>query len=107
LKDRPGSVLHKFRLARKTIPWREVLRITASIGWTAELISSGVYSLMVVINTNLTTPILLRMSSRLRMAACAGLVGAVFMLFTNTGCAVKKIAVNKLGNALANGGTTY
>jgi predicted anti-sigma-YlaC factor YlaD len=28
-------------------------------------------------------------------------------MFTNTGCAVKRIAVNKLGNAIASGGTTY
>jgi len=32
---------------------------------------------------------------------------ALLPLFTSTGCAVKKIAVNKLGDALASGGTTY
>ena len=29
------------------------------------------------------------------------------MVFINNGCAVKRFAVNKLGNAIANGGTTY
>ncbi len=36
-------------------------------------------------------------------------VGLAVVLFAlvNVGCAVKKIAVNKLGNAIASGGTTY
>jgi len=40
-------------------------------------------------------------------AARVALASVLLALFTNTGCAVKKIAVNKLGNALASGGTTY
>src|SRR5208282_4526931 len=39
--------------------------------------------------------------------AWAAAASVLLTLFTNAGCAVKKIAVNKLGDALASGGTTY
>jgi len=45
--------------------------------------------------------------SGLRQEVLVAAAGALLVAITNGGCAVKKIAVNKLGNALANGGTTY
>ena len=42
-----------------------------------------------------------------RRRALAAVTSALLVVFTNTGCAVKRIAVNKLGNAIASGGTTY
>ena len=47
------------------------------------------------------------MSDQRIMAPVVPAVVALLALFTNTGCAVKKIAVNKLGDALASGGTAY
>jgi Kef-type K+ transport system membrane component KefB/predicted anti-sigma-YlaC factor YlaD len=91
------------------VPRGEVGLITASIGWTAGLISSEVYSMMIVLVlvTTLLTPILLRIFSKTRMTVGAALAGALLLLVTNTGCAMKKIAVNKIGDAIANGGTVY
>jgi len=43
-----------------------------------------------------------RKLSRQATAGCA-----LLMVFTCAGCGVKRIAVNKLGNAIASGGTTY
>ena len=42
-----------------------------------------------------------------RQRALAAVASALLVVFTNTGCAVKRIAVNKLGNAIASGGNTY
>jgi len=42
-----------------------------------------------------------------RLPALATIVGVLLVLFSNSGCAVKRIAVNKLGDAIASGGTTY
>ena len=42
-----------------------------------------------------------------RRRALAAVASALIVVFTNTGCAVKRIAVNKVGNAIASGGTTY
>jgi predicted anti-sigma-YlaC factor YlaD len=53
------------------------------------------------------TPIVPRFSWPRRRRALAALASALVVVFTNTGCAVKRIAVNKLGNAIASGGTTY
>jgi hypothetical protein len=36
-----------------------------------------------------------------------GVVLAVFLVLPATGCSVKKFAINKLGDSLANGGTTF
>jgi predicted anti-sigma-YlaC factor YlaD len=52
-----------------------------------------------------TTP--LRFSGARRLPALAVVASALLVVFTNTGCAVKRIAVNKLGNAIASGGNTY
>jgi len=51
-------------------------------------------------------PLNSRMQGLWRQALLA-VTGALLLATTNTGCAVRKIAVNKLGNALASGGTTY
>jgi len=42
-----------------------------------------------------------------RQRALAAVASALLVVFTNTGCAVKRIAVNKLGNAIASGGNAY
>ena len=42
-----------------------------------------------------------------RQRALAAVASALLVVFTNTGCAVKRIAVNKLGNAIASGGNSY
>jgi predicted anti-sigma-YlaC factor YlaD len=53
------------------------------------------------------TTLLLRFSRPPRRQALATLTTALLVVFTNSGCAVKRIAVNKLGDAIASGGTTY
>jgi hypothetical protein len=42
-----------------------------------------------------------------RRRGLAAVTRALIVLFTGTGCAANKIAVTKLGNAIASGGTTY
>ena len=39
--------------------------------------------------------------------ALAAIASMLLVVLTNTGCSVKRIAVNKLGNAIAGGGATY
>ncbi len=57
--------------------------------------------------TAILTRAWLRSSSSHHPLAWAAAASALLALLTNTGCAVKKIAINKLGNAIASGGTTY
>ena len=42
-----------------------------------------------------------------RLRALATVASVLLVGFADTGCAVKRIAVNKLGDAIASGGTTY
>jgi predicted anti-sigma-YlaC factor YlaD len=42
-----------------------------------------------------------------RRQALGAVVSALLVVFANTGCGVKRIAINKLGDAMASGGTTY
>jgi predicted anti-sigma-YlaC factor YlaD len=42
-----------------------------------------------------------------RRRALAALTSALLVAVTNSGCAVKRIAVNKVGDAIASGGTAY
>jgi predicted anti-sigma-YlaC factor YlaD len=42
-----------------------------------------------------------------RLRALAAAASALLVVFTNAGCAAKRIAVNMVGNAIASGGTTY
>jgi predicted anti-sigma-YlaC factor YlaD len=49
----------------------------------------------------------LRFSRAWRNRALGAVASTLVVVFANTGCAVKRIAVNKLGNAIASGGTTY
>ena len=42
-----------------------------------------------------------------RRRALAALASSLLVVFALSGCAVKRIAVNKLGDAIASGGTTY
>ena len=42
-----------------------------------------------------------------RRRALAALTSSLLVVFAQSGCAAKRIAVNKLGNAIAGGGSTY
>jgi len=57
-------------------------------------------------DTAVLTRALLRSTWAGRTLTRAALASAVLALLTNAACAVKKIAINKLGDALASGGTT-
>lgn len=57
-------------------------------------------------DTTVLTTILLRFSRPPRRALVA-VAGVLLVVLTCPGCGVKRIAVNKLGNAIASGGSTY
>jgi len=58
-------------------------------------------------DSNILTTNLWGFSWPRRQRALVAAASALLVVATNTGCAVKRIAVNKLGNAIASGGTTY
>lgn len=119
------------------VPRGEVGLITASIGWFAGLIPQEVYTMVVILilATTILTPAFLRfcfpferrrdgepaksaaipshdgeqvhVSTGCGPVACAFFVTLMLALVANTGCAMKKIAINKIGDAIASGGTVY
>src|SRR2546425_5747344 len=57
--------------------------------------------------TSVLARVVLRFSRSIRPPTRAAVASVLLALLTNAGCAVKKIAVNKLGDAIASGGMTY
>ena len=63
--------------------------------------------MMSAMDTTVLSNTPLEFSSLRRQGALAAVACALLVVFNNTGCAAKRMAVNKLGNAIASGGTTY